>query len=577
MPSPHLEESMTSPSIVDGASAAPGPLAAVPPGHPRAPTVRWQDRPAPIWALAALLGLILVLPAWMLWDELRAFIVFADDFTYVAEARDWPTTRAHLVEPHNAHIIPIFRLWTFALMALAGRLESLPTVLAVASYLAWVVAMLALGGLVARETRQPAVALGAMAFLGLSGVLRQAVNWYSATQALWAGTAMVVTVLLARGWAEHGGRARFAAVALAALAAPAIWSGGLTAGPAAAAYIAVKRPSRARGAALLLVVIALAAAAIIVVAARLYLVTTGAVWKGQRGLWPRPVQGLLHTAQTLVEVCFLGNLGLEATTTPGQAIAILAGLIAVHALSRGGWRRINPLEAAGATIAVGGGLIEYTFRGNMPYESARILGWYHAIPQLGTLLFAAGWWTAVFPVRPGRISRGQALAVLGLIVGLCVAHLPRTQRILLAGAPPFAPGEEPAFPTTELRVARARYYKAEARERQVRTLTRLDRLDRILASIGASPDDLRDLFGRVLIAGMSIEDHRTDTFSLLVPRPRNAQALRALASNRAKISELLQPEPEPVPSWLAPADPTSRADRKITKRPPDRPDARRER
>jgi hypothetical protein len=359
-----------------------------------------------------------------------------------------------------------------------------------------------------------------------------------------------------------------AAVALAALAAPAIWSGGLAAGPAAVAYLAVKRPSRARGAALLLVVIAIAATAMIVVAARTYLLTAGVAWGGHRGLWLRPVRGILHTAQTLVEVCLLGNLGLEATTTPAQDVAILAGLIGLHSLSRGGWRRINPLEAAGAMIALGGGLIEYTFRGNMPYQSARILGWYYAIPQLGALLFAAGWWTAVFPVRPGRISRGQAAALLGLIVGLCAAHLPRAQRFLLNGAPPFAPGEESAFPTTELRLARARYYKAETRERQVRTLARLDRLDRILARSGASPDDLRDRFGRVLVAGMSTEDLRTDTFSLLVPRPRSEQALHALATYGAEIAELLQPEPEPVPFWLDPSDKVSRAVREVSKQAP---------
>jgi hypothetical protein len=310
----------------------------------------------------------------------------------------------------------------------------------------------------------------------------------------------------------------------------------------------------------------------IAVTSRTYVFAAAAAWGGHGGLWSRPVGGSLHTAQTLVEVCFLGNLGLEATTTPGQAIAILAGLIAVHALSRGGWRRINPLEAAGATIALGGGLIEYTFRGNTPFHSVRILGWYHAIPELGALLFAAGWWTAVFPVRPGRISRGQAAALLGLIVGLCAAHLPRAQRILRAGAPPLAPGKRSAFSTIERLEARARYYKAEARQRQIRLLARLDRIDRILAGIGASPDDLRDLFGRVLVEGMSTDDLRTDVFSLLVPRPRNKRATPALAPYRAQISELLQPEP--VTSWLAPGAPTSRAVREITKRPPERPDSR---
>ena len=61
------------------------------------------------------------------------------------------------------HVVPIFRLWTYAAMTLAGRLQGLPTVLAVASYLSLVAAMVSLGYLVVRDTRQPVAALGAMA------------------------------------------------------------------------------------------------------------------------------------------------------------------------------------------------------------------------------------------------------------------------------------------------------------------------------------------------------------------------------------------------------------------------------
>jgi hypothetical protein len=85
---------------------------------------RWLERPAPLLVVAALAGLIIVIPAWMMADELRHFTLLRDDFAYVARSRDLQTTWGHLLEPHNTHVVPIFRLWTFVLVALAGRLEN---------------------------------------------------------------------------------------------------------------------------------------------------------------------------------------------------------------------------------------------------------------------------------------------------------------------------------------------------------------------------------------------------------------------------------------------------------------------
>ena len=46
-----------------------------------------------------------------------------------------------------------------------------------------------------------------------------------------------------------------------------------------------------------------------------------------------------------------------------------------------GW---NALEASGAFIALGGCLLVFFFRGNLPYSNLRAYGWYHAIPQIGS-------------------------------------------------------------------------------------------------------------------------------------------------------------------------------------------------
>ncbi len=284
--------------------------------------VTWSRKPAGRWAVVGLVGVILALPAWMLMDHLRDFIVLKDDFNFFGAARDWPTTRANLFEPHHTHVVPIFRLWTYAAMTLAGRLQGLPSVLAVASYLSLVAAMVSLGYVVVRDTRRPVAALGAMAAFGISTVSHPAVIWYSASQTLWAGAACVVTVALARGWGAKGGGLRLAAVALGAATAPAIWSGGLAAGPAAIAYLLVSKTPRRRWAAVLLLAgITMAGALLITVFSRQNIPMTADFSKQHSDLWLRPVQAVLHTAQALVEACFFANLGVDATTTPGQAIA----------------------------------------------------------------------------------------------------------------------------------------------------------------------------------------------------------------------------------------------------------------
>src|SRR5262245_54858573 len=169
-------------------------------------TIRcWLSRPAPIWLLAALMALILAAPLWLLVDDLRSLSLLHDEFAYIAQSRDWAALSAHLFEPHNAHVVPVFRIWTFAVVALSGRLANLPAVFAAAGYFALLTAMAALGYVIARETRQLAAGLSAMAVLGISTVTQPAVTWFSAGQALWAGSAILVAIAIAGSWSDKGG------------------------------------------------------------------------------------------------------------------------------------------------------------------------------------------------------------------------------------------------------------------------------------------------------------------------------------------------------------------------------------
>lgn len=532
------------------------------------PNGPWWRRRAPWSSVAALVALILVAPAWMLREELRSFWLFGDDFVYIAEARDGATTLAHLLEPHNAHVVPVFRLWTYLLVTVSGRLANLPNVFAGAAYFGLIAAMLATGHFVAHETGRLAVGLSAMAILGISTVTHPSVTWYSAGQALWAGTAIVATLIAAQSWCARGGNRRLVLVAVGTVIAPTIWSGGLIAGPAAIAYLWIRRGHDARRLMALLAVLTAMVTALILALSQQHIQQSEVVWESHRGVWPRPLQALLNSAQALAESCLFGNLGLYATTAPAQAVALLTCLACFWAWTRGGVRRINALELSGATVAIGGCLLAYTFRGNWPYQELRTLGWYHAIPQVGSLLFAAGWWSALSAPENPSIDVGRVLAVLGLVVAFCVIQAPRGEQILIDSAPPFSPGEASTFPSTELRRERALYFKAERRDRQRRALARLDRVDTIVSRAKLSPGALRERIGRVLLPGIPEQQLGCDAFDLL-SRPRSGAAERneVPGSTRAELTELLRPEVPPTPFWLRPDDALSRSVREIQTKP----------
>jgi hypothetical protein len=504
---------------------------------------------------------ILAVPAWLFADDLRYFVLVGDDFAYIANSRDWSITRAHLLAPHNTHVVPLWRLWTFALVVLSGRLEAMPSVFRAATYLGLVAPMVVVGHLAAREAGQPAVGLAAMAGLGISTVMKPVVTWYSAGQALWAGAAIVLTVALAREWSLKGGGWRLGLTGLAALAAPAIWTGGLIAGPAAIAYLWAGRPSRSLGTISALAGVSAAAVLVLLVVSRRQITQTGIIWERHPELWPRPVQSLLHTAQGVVEALVLGNLGLDSVTTPMQAAAILTLLIGLWAWSRGGLSRVNPLEAAGATVVLGGYYLVYFFRGNLPFSSLRPVTWYHAIPQVGALVFAAGWWVALRPAGAsgrGGLTRRGALAVIGVVVAMVALQVPRGARMLLLESPPMSASEKLALPTPLMRRLRALYFKEEFHGRQLRALARLDKADRLAWQLGAGPETLRRVFGRVLVPGIPPAQIVSDAVGLLLPPPDNPSAPPDPDRLHLAFDDLFRTEPELRPAWLHPDEPWPR-------------------
>lgn len=271
----------------------------------------WLDLPVKRPVVLVLVVLIVAAPAWLLADWLKNFALHPTDFIYIEEAIDARALRKHLFVPLNTHVVPLFRLYTYAVVQSTDRLEDLPRMLLGASYLGLVATMLLVGRLVRQETGRTGPALGAMACMGITTVVLPVVSHYAASQALWSGAAIVATLLATHAWRSRGGTWRLVPAAIGVFAAPAIWSGGLVAGPAAAAALGADGRPRCRRAAVAMIALSSVAALVILGLSRQYINEDAVVNEIHRELWPRPIQGFLNAIQAVAEATILNNLGLR--------------------------------------------------------------------------------------------------------------------------------------------------------------------------------------------------------------------------------------------------------------------------
>jgi hypothetical protein len=490
-------------------------------------------------------------------SPLYNFFLKQDDFVYLAESRTAPALVANLARPHNAHVVPLFRVWTFVLIQVAGSLEHLPAVFGLGSYAPLVLMLLATGHLVAWETRNPAAGLAAMAALGLSTVLALTVTWYAASQVLWAGLMIVLMLVGLQSWRARGSAGRLALALLAAAAAPLFWSVGFVAGPVGLAYLWADGRPRCRRAALLPVLIsALVALAVWAVAGR-QIDASDTFNDRPLSAALNPIHGVVYTTQAIIEVLVLRNLGLDLAATATQGVVLVLALAGLWAWSRGVPVRPNPLEAAGAVLAVLSFLVVFTARGYLPFESVRALGWYQAVPQIGAVLFGIGWWagrlSAPSPASLKPPSRRELLAVLGLAAALIALQTPRVRARVLQDAPPVTAWEQIRFPIPLLERLRAAYFTAERAGRQRRFLARIERAEQVCGRLGIGRAAIRRAFGRVLGPGMPEHLERFDAVDLLaIPElGPETDPMRI----RSALRDLLAREPEPRPSWIPAQEP----------------------
>jgi hypothetical protein len=510
-------------------------------------------------------------------DPSSIYILYSDDIAYVSASRTLASTFSNLFVPHNTHIVPAWRLLTWALVTLAGSLERLPQVLAVASYSILVAVMLLTGRLVARETGRSALGYVAMVMAGTTSLMLVPVTWYSAGQPLWAGFGVLAVLWFAQSFRRTG---RWRTIVLAALAAPVagwLWSAGHVAGPVAAVYLWVdgRRPSRLAAAALMAVTF-LTVAFTLVIGGRLINQTIS--FHGRR---PReaaaPLQGLLHTGQAITENLALGNLGLTVQTTQTQG-ALLSSCVfllwssrwwlrlirpagsAVSAEPKSDLPRFQPLECAGAALVLSGYLIVWTFRGLEDFQFLRtmnlrvIVPWYDVMPQIGFVLFLAGWWSAtrLNPARRPLMVNRKPLTWLGTIgVGSLVTILialnqPKVDFLVRESVPPLLPAERELFRIERLQTMRANIILLDDARRQRAFLRRLDRCQDQARRLGIGRHDLRAAFGHRWLPGTRvplIESMYDEYDAMALLELPDAQRNIDPASVRARFAEYFVEDP----------------------------------
>jgi hypothetical protein len=563
-----------------------------------------MDRPLGRLGLVLLVAMIATAPAVLFFDPAPPwpgqrhiprdpadiYLLYSDDVAYVGSSRTFERTVSNLFVPHNTHIVPVWRVVTWALTASAGTLERVPKVLALASYSILVAVVLLTGRLVIRETGRPALGLASMILVGTTSLMLTPAIWYSAGQTLWAGFGILATLWYAQSFRRSKNRLALVLAMISAPAAGWCWTIGHLAGPVAALYLWADGRRRCRIAAALPLAASLAAVAVSLTLGS-NRIQSAISFHGRTAREAFSlVQGALHTMQAIPENLVFGNLGLAVQTTEGQGAILTLGIIA-GSLSRL-WigRRtaerpssgkvgtsglappplpgVSPLELAGAALVIGAYLVEWSFRGYMDYQYLRTLNlrfivpWYDAIPQIGAVLWLAGWCNEVsnsvgrkIPARaPARLTRWAALGLVVLMATMLALHRPRVDYLVRQIVPPLLPSELRMWPIARLQMMRANVLLQMHADWQRGALRRLDHAQNLAHRLELGQDGLRSVFGHPYLPSSVGLLHPSmydlyDTIALLDIPERGRPTNPALVPK--ELRELLAEIKEPRPEWIA--------------------------
>ena len=355
------------------------------------------------------------------------------------------------------------------------------------------------------------------------------------------GFGILATLWYVQSYRRNGRWPSLVLAALAAGLAGGFWSAGHLAGPVAAVYLWLDGRRRCRWAAAVPVAATAAAVALMLSMATRPMDSRISFHGRTIAEAFHPVQGAIITAQAIPEDLILGNLGLEAHTSPIQGILLTLGLILLWASRR--WRRnvgrpgssivrrrddhrdvrrrsagalgpapavvlvrVQPAGMHGAAIVLGCYMLEWTFRGYFDYQYLRthnmytIVPWYDEIPQVGAVLFVIGWWSGPRPPAgwrarrrrsaPDPPSRYEALALLVLTLALIALNRPRVDALIRRGSPPLLASERELFKTPRLQTMRANLLLSLQVEWQRKYLRRLDQAEPVAQRLGIGQDGI---------------------------------------------------------------------------------------
>lgn len=508
------------------------------------------------------------LPAWLFSDSyLSVFVhqnldyrLHSDDFAYIGSSRTWPRTVENLLVPHNTHICPSWRILTWGVVTAAGDLAHLPDVMKPVSYLALVLVILQVGHFVAHESRSMNLGVTAMVLVGVTSLQRLSTLWYSAGQTLWAGLFIVTALILVQELLRRGWSWLWPAVVVCCWIAGGFWTIGHAAGPVCAIYILAVTRGKKRFLAL------------IPFLATVFAVIFSLVFGGKaidptisfHGRTTRealdPFQGLSHTCHAIVESLVLGNLGINASTTDIQAIALTAMLAVTWFLwhARHG-RKITAMEWTGAALCISAYWVEWSFRGYFSWNNLKgIVKWYDSIPHIGWVIFLSGWAQAALGMNTepaekssiGKIwmTRGGLAGVLGLLLTMVILNQPEVDRQLQEVTPRLTQFEidNRLFPIPELQRLRGNFIWNSRARRQKRNLVRLQEAEKIAKARGWSRSDISNAFGRVVLP----EIPKVYDAVLILDLPEKGSDVASVVEIQRSLGGLLTLEPEQRPEWM---------------------------
>jgi hypothetical protein len=513
---------------------------------------RWLRIPLGKWVVAALSLILVAAAAIPLSVPLRYYRVHSDDFKYIADSRTWERTIAHLYVPHNTHIVPAWRLVAFFASAAAGSLANLQTRLAGFTFAILAVVMLLVARLVANETRKPAAGLIAMAALGLSSLMNSSGTWFASSQTLWASFGILLALWSTQGYRQRGGDWRIGCACAASWLAGGMWTVGHLSGVIASVDLWADGRSQCRRRAIAPVAVSVASA-VMALALGASRIDGRVSFHGRTSREALNIpMGVSHTLQSIPETLMLGNLGLKAPTTPSQGVILCTVIALVWMWSLGRRARPAPLELAGGTMVVSTYVLEWIFRGYLPFTSLRqVVPWYDTMPDVGFILFlggicsrgsAAGEAPAMRP-----LTIGQALGVVAFAGGFLLLHQPRTDELLLARVPELRADEKEFYLTDELKKLRAIAYCEFLADDQRNHFARLDRLESAARRLGIGLDSVRQAFGR-LAAPECPEVYDAADLLALPERGHKLESsyVRAILRPLATVREREFPSPERI-------------------------------